>query len=104
MKFRSILWSVLATSLLIIVGLSVAKLAKRHHSPLQDFGTLSDFSLVDQANRPATLETFRGKIWIADLIFTHCENVCPMLTSKMLAIQTAMKDEPNVMLASVTVD
>lgn len=102
--YQRLLWGVLAVSLLLIGGFSVAKWAKSDARHLEDFGALPEFSLLDQSNTPVSLQHFEGHIWIADMIFTHCGSFCPTLTAKMLALQTALKDNPDIRFASVTVD
>jgi protein SCO1 len=99
-----ILWGILAVALVFAAGLSIAKLAKQHSKPLEDFGQLPNFSLTDQNGSLVTLDKFRGHVWVADLIFTHCSSICPRLTEKMFALQTALAGEPDVFLASISVD
>ena len=99
-----ILWGILAVALIFAAGLSIAKLAKQHSKPLEDYGQLPNFSLTDQNGSLVTIDKFRGHVWVADLIFTHCASICPRLTEKMFALQTALAYEPDVFLASISVD
>jgi protein SCO1 len=62
-----------------------------------------DFQLVDQDGQPATLKTFAGKPWIADLIFTHCAGPCPIMTAKMAKLQREISS-PQVQFVSFSVD
>lgn len=101
---QRIVWTVLSISLILIAGFAVAKWEHEHARQLQDYGALPNFSLVDENGAPASLQNFTGHIWIADMIFTHCASICPTLTSKMLALQTALSDKPKVYLASFSVD
>lgn len=48
---------------------------------------LPAFSLIDQRGQPFGLADLRGKIWVADFVFTSCPTVCPKLTRKMREIQ-----------------
>ena len=61
------------------------------------------FSFVDQDNRPVSGRAMRGKVWVADFIFTRCGNTCPIMTSKMVALQKEIKD-PRVEFVSFSVD
>jgi len=63
-----------------------------------------EFSLVDQNGRTVTNADLRGKIWIADFIFTRCKGPCPLMTARMLEMQKALTKTPEVKLVSVTVD
>lgn len=40
---------------------------------------IPDFSFVNQNNEIITNETYKGKIYIADFIFTTCPTICPKI-------------------------
>lgn len=63
-----------------------------------------EFSLTDQNGQTVTNADLRGKIWIADFIFTRCKGPCPLMTARMLEMQKALTKTPEVKLVSVTVD
>ena len=63
-----------------------------------------EFSLTDQNGQTVTNADLRGKIWIADFIFTRCKGPCPLMTARMLEMQKALVKTPEVKLVSVTVD
>ena len=63
-----------------------------------------EFSLTDQNGQTLTNADLRGKIWIADFIFTRCAGPCPLMTARMLEMQKALVKTPEVKLVSVTVD
>jgi protein SCO1/2 len=48
---------------------------------------LPDFHLVDQDGKPFGLSDLRGRVWVADFVFTSCPDVCPRLTERMGKIQ-----------------
>jgi len=43
-------------------------------------GAVNDFTLTNQANAAVTLTELRGKVWIADIIFTRCTGPCLKMT------------------------
>ena len=61
------------------------------------------FSFPDQDDQPLTTQALKGKVWIADFIFTHCANTCPRMTAKRIELQQKIKD-PRVMFLSFSVD
>ena len=63
-----------------------------------------EFALTDQNGEQVTTADLRGKIWIADFIFTRCAGPCPLMTARMLEMQKALVKTPGVKLVSVTVD
>lgn len=48
---------------------------------------LPPFTLTSERGHPFGLENLRGRVWIADFIFTSCPIVCPKLTKRMGEIQ-----------------
>jgi protein SCO1 len=101
---QRLLWGVLSLSLLLIAGFAIAKWTHENTRHLEDFGALPNFSLVDEHGSSASLQNFKGHIWVADLIFTHCSSICPMLTTKMIALQSALVGKQDVRFASISVD
>jgi len=68
---------------------------------------LPSFDLTERSGDAVSLDDLKGKVWIADFIFTRCPGPCPEMTSRMYAIQEEMRDDPNwdsFRLVSITVD
>jgi protein SCO1 len=63
--------------------------------------TVPDFSLRDQDDKNISLADLKGKIWVADLIFTKCEGICPTMSSNFSRLQGSVGD---VRLVSFSVD
>jgi protein SCO1/2 len=80
-----------AVAVVILAG-AAALLAARFSEPeLPVYGTLPDLALVDQDGQNFRLATTRGKVVVLGLIYTHCPDVCPLITGKMKAIQARSK-------------
>jgi protein SCO1 len=73
-----------------------------------DFGAAPAFRLTDQLERPVSSDTFRGKIVIANFIYTSCTDICPLLSTQMQSLQERLRQENllgnQVQLLSFTVD
>src|SRR5688572_186253 len=66
---------------------------------------LADFELVDQRGIPFGSTQLRGKVWIANFVFTSCPSVCPRLMEKMQRVQHRSKNAGSyVHLVTFTVD
>jgi len=50
-------------------------------------GQVPEFELTDQYGQPFGSQQLRGRIWVANFIFTRCPTVCPAFTSQMFQIQ-----------------
>jgi protein SCO1 len=61
-----------------------------------------DFSLTDQTDETVTLRELKGKVWVADFIFTNCGGTCPIMTDKMQKLQEVLPAD--VRMVSFTVD
>ena len=50
-----------------------------------------------------TLDNLKGKVWVADFIFTTCTMACPMMTGNMNIVHKKFKKNDNVRLVSISV-
>ncbi len=64
---------------------------------------ITDFRLTDQRGLPLTLDSVRGRILLVDFFFTTCGSICPKMSSQMVRVQEAWRDEPRVLLLSHSV-
>lgn len=95
----------LAFVLAVVMGYSMWRGSERRDvEQLPVIRAVPDFSLIDQNGQTVTKDDLRGKIWIADFIFTRCKGPCPLMTARMLEMQRALVKTPDVKLVSVTVD
>ena len=67
---------------------------------------VDDFTHTNQNGEPFGLENLKGKVWVADFIFTNCEDVCLPMTANMKKIQDEAKKEgiENIEFVSFSVD
>ncbi|AMM93504.1 SCO family protein [Peribacillus simplex] len=67
---------------------------------------LEDFSYIDQKGKAFSKSDLKGKVWVADFIFTSCKTVCLPMTSNMTKLQQQLKDEgiSDVEFVSFSVD
>ena len=71
---------------------------------LQRYGSVPQFSLIERSGKTTTLADLRGTIWIADFIYTTCQDTCPMQTAEMARLQEQWKDRAGLKLVSFSVD
>ncbi|MGH7782572.1 MAG: SCO family protein [Candidatus Binatia bacterium] len=65
---------------------------------------LPDFPLVERSGNKITLAGLCGKIWIADFIYTHCTDTCPLQGAGMAKLQDRWMKEGKLKLVSFSVD
>ncbi|MEP6936798.1 MAG: SCO family protein [Chthoniobacterales bacterium] len=73
------------------------------HRPLASYDTVPQFRLTNQNREPFGSAELRGKIWIADFIYSTCPGPCPMISSRMSELQRPL-EKSDVHLVSVSVD
>ncbi|MGM0743847.1 SCO family protein [Rhodohalobacter sp.] len=69
--------------------------------------SLSDdeFLLVDQDSSSVSFpEEYNGNIMLVGYVYTHCPDICPMITYNMRDVQRALPDQGDFMLVSVSFD
>jgi protein SCO1/2 len=68
------------------------------------FHTIADFQFVNQDSVVVTNETVKGKIYVADFFFTTCRTICPIMKSQMARVNEAIRDMPDVLIFSHSID
>ena len=66
--------------------------------------SIPDFTLTERSGQPVTLAELRGKVWVADFFYTTCPGPCPMLSSRLSALQETFASEPDLRLVSISTD
>lgn len=64
---------------------------------------IDSFSLEDQDGVHINNEAVKGKIHVANFIFTSCGSICPKMTNSMNAVSKAFENDNDVMLLSFSV-
>ncbi len=111
---QRLLWSALV---LVLIGVGFAgtwsllrgglagRLPGAGASPsLPTYGSVPDFSLTERSGRQVGGSELRGKVWIANFIYTHCPDTCPLQSAQMARLQGELAAEGDVRLVSITVD
>src|SRR5215467_8383047 len=88
--------------LVTTILLSTLALSCNRASNLETLYPVPDFSLTDQTDQPVSLHELKGRVWVADFIFTNCGGTCPVMTEKMRKMQETLP--PDIRMVSFTVD
>ena len=76
----------------------------RRSQPLPVIGTVNDFALTNQTGAASSLSELRGRVWIADIIFTRCPGPCLKMSRQMKELQDALPAAGNTRLVTLTTD
>jgi protein SCO1/2 len=82
--YKAILASLLGMVLILAAGCGSGK-------PNQLGYPVEHFEFMNQNEQTVSLSDLRGKVWIADFIFTYCETICPTMTANMAELQKRLK-------------
>jgi protein SCO1/2 len=108
---RRLEWTVWGGLILVMVGIGGAYTWSWMRSrsgaaapPLPVYREVADFVLTNQNNEPCSLASLRGKVWLADIIFTRCAGPCPLMSRALSELQAALPLGQAVQLVSLTAD
>ncbi len=72
--------------------------------PLPVIGQIADFHLLNSDGKTVSLKDLRGKVWVADFIFTTCGGICPTMTANMAKVHRSYVLVDDVRLVSISVN
>ncbi|MCY3549203.1 MAG: SCO family protein [Candidatus Poribacteria bacterium] len=102
----TLIWVVLGVIIVGIAGINLwSVFDTKSEVPVSKSAVVSvpDFSLTDQRGQMLGLSDMKGKIWVADFIFTNCPTICPAMTQEMARLQSEFVADP-VYFVSFSVD
>lgn len=70
-------------------------------SQLARYGKAPEFSLTERSGRKVSSEELRGSAWIANFIYTNCQDTCPTQTATLARLQAQL---PKAVIVSITID
>src|SRR5947208_3167018 len=107
-RTRWVIWGGLFVTLgLILLAILLAQLTKLQlpvGKPLPVLGPIADFTLTNQNSQAVSLNDLRGKVWVADVIFTRCPGPCLKMSREMKDLQEAISPSSQAKLVTVTTD
>lgn len=94
-----------AAAAVTLLTLAAASCRSTPREPLGFFETVPDFALTAHTGQPfLSSAELKGRVWIADFVFTNCAGPCPRMGTQMRQIQKALAGVDSIRLVSFTVD
>jgi cytochrome oxidase Cu insertion factor (SCO1/SenC/PrrC family) len=106
-RFEFLIWMGVAVTLVILLLtylLAQLRLRATLGKPLPVLSQVQDFRLTNQLGEVVSLVDLRGRVWVADIIFTRCAGPCPRMTRQMREIQQALPATSTAKLVTLTTD
>lgn len=99
-RFQKTLWAALVAALVGIVGIYFFTEGRK--VPLPVIGQVRPFVLTNQLGRPVSPADLKGRVSVANVVFSRCPTQCPKLMQQMARVQAAVG--PGVRLLTLTAD
>ena len=92
-------------SMAIVFGLAVTLLSGCDRLSVKKSISDESYELVNQeGNEIQFPDAYAGKVMLVGYVYTHCPDICPMITYNMRDIQLELQDEDEFMLVSISFD
>src|SRR5213076_2788602 len=101
--WKTVLIAIPILTLALLLWLRQLEVTALRQRTVSSYGTVPEFLLVNQNGQNFGSAQLRGKIWIADFIYTTCPGPCPMISSRMSELQKPL-EKTDVHLISFSVD
>jgi protein SCO1 len=101
--WKAILITIPIITLALLLWLRQLEVNALRQRTVSSYGSVPEFQLINQDGNNFGSAELRGKIWIADFIYTTCPGPCPMISSRMSELQKPL-EKTDVHLVSFTVD
>jgi len=101
--WKATLIAIPIVTLLLLLWLQQLEVNARRQRTVSAYGSVPEFQLVNQDGKNFGSADLRGKIWIADFIYSTCPGPCPMISTRMSELQKPL-EKTDVHLVSFTVD
>lgn len=85
-------------------SLWTARRAQQSELDLPVLAAVPDFALTEASGRTVTRQELAGRPWVADLVFTSCGGICPLMTAAMSRLVESTSELPDVRFVSISVD
>jgi cytochrome oxidase Cu insertion factor (SCO1/SenC/PrrC family) len=98
---------VLGALLAVAAGASLwfsASVRDRGAAGLPVIATVPDFTLTEASGRAVSRDDLSGGPWVADLVFTSCGGICPLMSAEMARLVSQTSSLEGVHFVSISVD
>ncbi len=68
------------------------------------YSQVGPFQLTNQHGKRVTLEDLKGRVWLANIVFTRCPGPCPMMSRGVADLMSSLKSHPAVKFVTLTTD
>jgi len=99
----AVVYALAALTAVFVGGVTYLEL-KPPRKALPQYRALPAFELTNQDGKPVALDDLKGKVWLADFVYTTCPGPCPIITAHMARLQQKLPPGSDVRLVSFSTD
>ena len=99
-----VVWGVSGLVILAVAAGFYLHSPEHAERPLPVLGQIPDFHLTNENGQVISPASLRGKVWVADIIFTRCPGPCRTMTKRMAELQADLAADQPVRLVTLTSD
>ena len=94
------------TFIILIFGIwAVPKIVDQFsEAKMATIGEVPSFNFTNQDGKTISNKDYEGKVYVAEFFFTTCPSICPIMNRNMVRIQNEFYGNPNVGIASFSID
>lgn len=94
------------TFIILIFGIwAVPKIVENFTKvDMATIGEVPNFSFTNQKGETITNQDYEGKVYVAEFFFTTCPSICPIMNRNMVKVQNEFYGNPNLGMASFTIN
>lgn len=101
--WKATLIAIPIVTLAILIWLRQLEVNALRQRTVSSYGSVPEFTLMNQDGKNFGSADLRGRIWIADFVYSTCPGPCPMISSRMSELQKPL-EKTDVHLVSFSVD
>src|SRR5499427_1749088 len=101
--WKATLIAIPIVTLLMLLWLRQLEVNALRQRTVSSYGSVPEFTLINQDGKNFGSADLRGRIWIADFVYSTCPGPCPMISSRMSELQKPL-ERTDVHLVSFSVD
>jgi len=68
------------------------------------YHSIGNFKLINQEKDTVSQQTIENKIYVADFFFATCQSICPQMSTGLIRVQDAFKNDSDFLILSHTVN
>src|SRR5207248_4967638 len=89
--WKATLIAIHIVTLVFLIWLRQLEVNALRQRTVSSYGSVPEFALINQDGKNFGSTDLRGKIWIADFVYSTCPGPCPMISSRMSELQEPLQ-------------